>query len=227
MTATLRGIAAHPRELQAALTQTTERLAHELAHPTPKAPEWSDFEWSIAKAVAAMHGVSPLLSRALRWRGPEGWMQFLEEQRVHVTQRHARIENLLRQIDQAAREAGIAIIALKGVALHALGLYTRGERPMADVDLLVHAQDAARAVCLIESLRFRECRRNWRERAFAPLESHSAGPLGEHGYHRYRLSPTAAGRLERLSIASRVDESSTIAHGRCDEREVGASRSAE
>jgi hypothetical protein len=180
MTATLRGIAAHPRELQAALTQTTERLAHELAHPTPKAPEWSDFEWSIAKAVAAMHGVSPLLSRALRWRGPEGWMQFLEEQRVHVTQRHARIENLLRQIDQAAREAGIAIIALKGVALHALGLYTRGERPMADVDLLVHAQDAARAVCLIESLRFRECRRNWRERAFAPLESHSAGPLGEH-----------------------------------------------
>jgi hypothetical protein len=180
MTVALRGIAAHPRELQAALTQVTERLAHELAHPTPKAPEWSDFEWSIAKAVAAMHGVSPLLSRALRWRGPEGWMQFLEEQRVHVTQRHARIEDLLRHIDLSAREAGIAIIALKGVALHALGLYTRGERPMADVDLLVHAQDAARAVCLIESLRFRECRRNWRERAFAPLESHSAGPLGEH-----------------------------------------------
>ena len=51
---------------------------------------------------------------------------------------------------------------------------------MADVDLLVHAQDTARAVRLIESLRFRECRRNWRERAFAPLESHSAGPLGEH-----------------------------------------------
>jgi len=180
MTATLRGIAAHPRKLQAALTQVTERLAHELAHPTPKAPEWSDFEWCIAKAVAAMHGVSPLLSRALRWRGPEGWMQFLEEQRVHVTLRHVRIENLLRQIDQTAREGGIAIIMLKGVALHALGLYTRGERPMADVDLLVRAQDAPRAVRLIESLRFQECRRSWKERAFAPLESHSAGPLGEH-----------------------------------------------
>jgi Uncharacterised nucleotidyltransferase len=178
--ATLRGIAAHPKKLQAALTRVTERLAHELAHPTPQAPDWSDFEWSIAKAVAAMHGVSPLLSRSLRWRGPEGWMHFLEEQRAHVTQRHARIENLLRQIDQTAREAGIAIITLKGVALHALGLYARGERPMADVDLLVHARDAARAVRLIESLRFRECRRSWKERAFAPLESYSAGRLGEH-----------------------------------------------
>src|SRR5277367_4448711 len=127
MMATLRGIAAHPRKLQAALTEVTERLAHELAHPTSKAPDWSDFEWNIAKAVAAMHGVSPLLLSSLRWRGPEDWMHFLEEQRVHVTQRHTRIEKLLLQIDQSAREAGIAIITLKGVALHALGLYTCGE----------------------------------------------------------------------------------------------------
>jgi hypothetical protein len=178
--ATFRGIAAHPRQLQATLTHVTERLAHELAHPTPKAPDWSDFEWNIAKAVAAMHGVSPLLSRSLRWRGPEGWMHFLEEQRVHVTQRHARIEKLLLQIDQTACETGVAITTLKGVALHALGLYTCGERPMADVDLLVHPQDAAPAVRLIESLGFRECRTNLRERAFAPLQSHSAGALGEH-----------------------------------------------
>jgi hypothetical protein len=178
--ATFRSIAAHPRKLQAVLTQVTERLAHELARPTPKAPDWSDFEWSIAKAVAAMHGVSALLSRSLRWRGPEEWMYFLEEQRVHVTLRHVRIENLLRQIDQIAREAGIAIITLKGVALHALGLYTAGERPMADVDLLVRAQDAPDAVGLIESLRFQEFRRSWKDRAFGPLDSHSVGPLGEH-----------------------------------------------
>jgi hypothetical protein len=180
MMAALRGIAAHPRRLQAALTHVTERLAHELAHPTPKVPDWSDFEWSIAKAVAAMHGVSPLLSCSLRWRGPEEWMHFLEEQRAHVTQRHTRIEKLLRQIDRTAREAGVAIITLKGAALHALGLYTRGERPMADVDLLVHARDSARAVRLIESLGYKEYRSSWKERAFAPLESHSAGPLGEH-----------------------------------------------
>ena len=166
--------------MQALLTQVTERLAHELARPTPTAPDWSDFEWGVAKAAAAMHGVSPLLSRSLRWRGPEEWMRFLEEQRVHVTQRHGRIEKLLLQIDQAAREAGVAIIALKGAALHAMGLYIRGERPMADVDVLVRAQDAARAVRLIESLRFKEFRRSWKERAFRPLEGHSAGPIGEH-----------------------------------------------
>jgi hypothetical protein len=177
--ATSRG-AAHPRKLQAVLTQITERLAHELAQPTPKAPDWSDFEWCIAKAVAAMHGVSPLLSRSLRWRGSEGWMHFLEEQRVHVTQRHARIEKLLLQIDRSAREVDVGIMTLKGVALHALGLYTGGERPMADVDLLVHPQDVTRAVCLIESLGFREYRTSFKERAFAPLESHAAGALGEH-----------------------------------------------
>jgi len=127
-----------------------------------------------------MHGISPLLSRCLRWRGPEGWVHFLEEQRTHVLQRHARIEKLLLRIDRSAREAGVGIMTLKGVALHTLGLYTGGERPMADVDLLVQPQDAARTVRLIESLRYKEHRTNWKERAFSPLERHSAGPLGEH-----------------------------------------------
>jgi Uncharacterised nucleotidyltransferase len=174
------GTVVQPAKLQAVLTKVTERLARELDQPTTVVPDWSEFEWSIAKAVAAMHGVSPLLSRSLRWHGPDAWMNFLEEQRAHVSQRHLRIERLLLQVDQSAREAGIAIMTLKGVALHALGLYARGERPMADVDLLVHPQDAARAVRLIESLKYKEHRKNWKERAFGPLESHSAGSLGEH-----------------------------------------------
>jgi hypothetical protein len=99
---------------------------------------------------------------------------------IHVTRRHARIEKLLLHLDRTAREAGVSIITLKGVALHALGLYVRGERPMADVDLLVREEDAPRAVRLIESLRYKEHRRSWKERAFAPLESLPPGPLGEH-----------------------------------------------
>ncbi len=178
--ATSQGIAAHPGKLQAALTKVTERLAHELANPTAVVPDWSDFDWSVATAVAAMHGVSSLLVRSLRWRGPEVWMRFLEEQRTHVTSRHTRIEKLLQQIDRRALEADVGIMMLKGVALHALGVYTGGERPMADVDLLVHPRDVARAVRLIESLGFREFRMSLKERAFAPIESHSAGALGEH-----------------------------------------------
>jgi hypothetical protein len=97
-----------------------------------------------------------------------------------VAQRHARIENLLLQIDRGAREACVGIMTLKGVALHGLGLYAGGERPMADVDLLVHPQDVPRAVRLIESMGFRESRKSFKERAFAPLESHPVGALGEN-----------------------------------------------
>jgi hypothetical protein len=174
------GIAAHPRRLQAVLITVTERLARELANPDPVEPDWSDLEWCIATAVAAMHGVSSLLSTSLRWRGPEGWRHFIEEQRIQVARRHARIEKLLQAIDRDAREAGLAIMTLKGVALHALGLYTPGERPMADVDLLVHPRDASRAVHLIESLGYRESRKSFKEKAFAPIESHVPGALGEH-----------------------------------------------
>ena len=131
-----------PAVVQAALFKITETLAGELARPTDSTPDWSDFEWSIAKAVAAMHGVSPLLSTSLRWRGPAGWVNFLEEQRVHTANRHARIGELLRRLDQSTQEEGIAAMALKGAALHALGLYTAGERPMADLDLLVRPRDA-------------------------------------------------------------------------------------
>jgi hypothetical protein len=180
MSVPFQGIAAHPSELQAALITVTERLARELANPVPVAPDWSDLEWSIATAAAAMHGVSSLLSTSLRWRGPQGWRHFLEEQRIQVARRHARIEKLLRAIDQSAREAGLRITPLKGVALHALGLYSVGERPMADVDLLVHPRDASRAAHLIESLGYREYRKSVKERGFAPLESHSAAALGEH-----------------------------------------------
>jgi hypothetical protein len=109
---------AQPRVLEATLRKVTEGLAKELACPTQYAPDWSGFEWTVARAVAAMHGVSPLLSRTLRWQGPAGWVQSLAEQRAHTAKRRARIDGLLRLIDQAAREAGVAVVPLKGAALH-------------------------------------------------------------------------------------------------------------
>ena len=48
----------------AALRATTERLAGELANPGEAPPEWSAFEWRIARAVAVMHGISGLLAGA-------------------------------------------------------------------------------------------------------------------------------------------------------------------
>ena len=133
-----------PKALQDALRKTTETLAHELAQPSDSAPEWSDFEWQIARAAAAIHGVSPLLSGALRWQGPAEWRQFLVQQKAQTAARHARIEELLRLIDTSAGAEGVCAVALKGAELHAMGLYAPGERPMADVDLLVRAADKER-----------------------------------------------------------------------------------
>jgi len=121
-----------PQELHATLRKITERLAAELALPSDTAPDWSELEWKLARGVAAIHGVSSLLASALEWDGPPGWKLFLAAQRVQVAARHQRIEALLSQLDSRSREESVALMALKGAALHSLGLYRAGERPMAD-----------------------------------------------------------------------------------------------
>ncbi|HLZ97906.1 MAG TPA: nucleotidyltransferase family protein [Steroidobacteraceae bacterium] len=173
--------------LPGTLRKITETLARELASPTLRPPSWSDFEWNIARAVAAMHGVSPLLSKTLRWRGPAAWMVFLEEQQTHTAARHRRITELLTDIDERGRTEGVAAVALKGAALHAIGLYAIGERPMADIDLLVKPADAERTARLVESLGFYEARANWRERLFIPVAAHAAGALGEHSSNNIKI----------------------------------------
>ena len=175
-----KGAVPPPRALQVTLRKITETLAQELASPTQIAPDWSEFDWIVARAVAALHGVSPLLSRALHWRGPAGWGEFLEEQRVHTAKRHVRIDRVLQRIDQRAREAGVAAVALKGAALHALNLYAVGDRPMADIDLLVRPADAGSTAGVLESLGYCEVGKSWKERVFEPVDDRASEDLGEH-----------------------------------------------
>jgi Uncharacterised nucleotidyltransferase len=171
--------------LQSALRKTTEGLARALAHPSGATPEWSALEWTVARAVAAMHGVSPLLSRRLAWRGPVDWTEFLARQYAHTATRHVRIQALLRSIDARVVDAGIPAMALKGVALHALGLYAPGERPMADIDLLVRPVDAPRMRELLAALGYRAGVACWKEQVFTPMETVTVDELGsrygEHG----------------------------------------------
>jgi hypothetical protein len=176
-----------PTAFQGTLRKITETLAGELACPTQRTPDWSDFEWNIARAVAAMHGVSPLLSRTLRWQGPASWMTFLDEQRIHTATRHRRIAELLQHIDERGRATGIAAVALKGAALHAIGLYAVGERPMADIDLLVKPEDAARMARLLESLNFYEACASWKERVFTPIVERAVGALGENSNNNVKI----------------------------------------
>jgi hypothetical protein len=183
------------KALQLALHKTTEVLAHELAHPTAIAPEWSPTEWSVAQAVAAIHGVSPLLANALRWRGPLTWSQFLAQQKAHVATRFCRIQQLLHLIDSAARREGIALVALKGAALHANGIYGAGERPMADVDLLIREDESQRAARLLLELGFRPILQDRRSTTFQ--EAAAAGPVA--------LGEDLANSIQ-IDLHNRIDE---------------------
>lgn len=175
------------KTLHLTLEKITEVLAHELGSPRAAVPEWSETEWAVARAVAAIHGVSPLLADALRWQGPAGWRQFLVEQKAHTAQRFLRIQELLQLIDGHARRDGLALVPLKGAALHASGVYVPGERPMADVDLLVQEAQLAPAARTLAQLGFRETYRTWKHRVFELDGNHAPAALGEHASNGIKI----------------------------------------
>jgi hypothetical protein len=183
--------------LQGTLRKITETLAGELARPTLVAPDWSPIEWRLARAVAVIHCVSPLLSGSLRWEGPAQWRDFLAAQKAHVAARHRRIQELLDQIDARGHDEGIAIVGLKGAALHSMGFYCAGERPMADVDLLVHAGDTTRTAQVLQSLGFSESFANWRHGVFVPKVCNLYKGMGEHtdNYLKVELHTRIAEKL--------------------------------
>jgi Uncharacterised nucleotidyltransferase len=169
-------------QIATALRRTTEVLAQELAAPTDQEPRWSEFEWHIARAVAAMQGVSALLYARLRWQGPQGWRRFLAAQREHSLARHAQIVGLLDAIDSQARRDGLPLVALKGAALHANGIYAAGERPMGDIDLLVWNADTAGISRVLEACGYTAAFDTHRHRVFQPRLKKvvTPGRLGEH-----------------------------------------------
>jgi hypothetical protein len=163
------------------LRLTTEALAADMTpdQPTGATPVWSELEWRLASAVAVAHGVSPLLSQSSRWQNP-GWKRFLADQRTHVEHRHERIAILLESIDHDARAMNLAIVPLKGAALHALGIYRPGERPMADIDLLVREEDVGQSIRLLIELGYEESFVVWKHRVFKPANGKPIVGLGEH-----------------------------------------------
>jgi len=162
------------------LAKATETLAHELVNPTSRSPDWSDAQWRLARAVSAMHGISGLLAGRLQWRdAPATWSAFLADQREQTAARERRLNTVLRTIDSAAREAGIPLLTMKGAALQRLGLYAPGERPMADLDLLVRKGDVDRAAAILRSLGLREGAVTARDRTFEPAQTQAPPSLGE------------------------------------------------
>jgi putative nucleotidyltransferase-like protein len=164
----------------AALRKTTEHLAHELTRPSESPPDWTEFEWAVARSVAAMQGISFLLATRLRWRGPSAWQSFLDQQREHSLLRDDLIGRLLQRLDAATRDSQIACLAMKGAALRALHVYAPGERPMGDVDLLVRNADLEATAAMMKSLGYLETRVPGREIIYEPPGRSVVKSVSEH-----------------------------------------------
>jgi Uncharacterised nucleotidyltransferase len=167
-------------KIATALREVTETLAREVAVPTATAPPWGDFEWRIARAVATMQGISSLLQANLRWENTASWRLFLEEQRYHIAGRQQKIAQLLDRIHEQACRKGIALVALKGAALHAIGIYQAGERPMADIDLLIREADREATTQLLGACNFESTFVSWRDQLFEPRVKAASIGFGEH-----------------------------------------------
>jgi putative nucleotidyltransferase-like protein len=189
-------------KIAAALGDVTEVLARELTLPTDEPPMWSDFEWRIARAVAAMQGVSSLLATSLRWRGPPNWRRFLDDQRNHTMARHLRIVRLLDSIDTKSRRAGIPLVALKGVALHKSGVYEVGERPMADIDLLIHEANLQPMAALLDDCDYDLTFTTWRHKLYESRLGTGwiSDGLGEHTDNPIKIELHTSIR-ERLPVS--------------------------
>jgi hypothetical protein len=111
-------------------------------------PESTPEAWSLA-ATAQEQGLGGLLDSALTIGGGSGWPAEVR-QRLRDLHR-VGVARGLQQLDVAVRvqalleRQGIRTLALKGIALAELAYDSLGERPMADVDLLVLGDFAAAA----------------------------------------------------------------------------------
>ncbi|HEY0955310.1 MAG TPA: nucleotidyltransferase family protein [Roseateles sp.] len=192
--------------LQAALQDTTERLAAELRQPTTTAPDWSPWQWRIAMATAFLHGLSAQLAERLHWQGPADWQAFLAEQAWQGRLREQAIADLLARIDTAARAQGLALIGLKGSALLPLRVHAPGHRPMGDIDLLCDAGQADAADRLIQGLGYTRHIEMWKHVDYLPPAMPAEPAFGEHAGNaiRIELHTTVAERLpvRRLDITA-------------------------
>jgi hypothetical protein len=101
--------------------------------------------------------------------------------------RHLRTQEALTALEEHLSDAGIAAVLLKGATLYRMGIYAAGERPMADLDLLVREQDLERASQLLQGMGFTESLRSWRERTFTASSQAPAATLGEHSDHGIKV----------------------------------------
>jgi hypothetical protein len=115
-----------------------------LAGDPPNEPQVA---WDAIAAVAVEHGLEPALwvslppaTRALLPRGTQADLTAAHRSNVA---RELLMRRQLTEVLEALTSAGVEVLALKGAAHLAEGVFRPGERVMVDLDLVVHDLDQA------------------------------------------------------------------------------------
>jgi hypothetical protein len=116
-------------------------------------------DWEAVIALALRQGVAPLLHRRIQAAGtlatlPAGLAAQLEEERRATALVSLRHYAEFQRVARALGEAGIPLIALKGLHLAELVYRDIGLRPMSDLDILVPREHVADCLRLLLQLGF-------------------------------------------------------------------------
>jgi Uncharacterised nucleotidyltransferase len=144
--------------LQACLAQSTEQAT------VLPSKLLSEADWAEVVAMAARHGVLPLLYERLstgpqRPAVPEGVLQRLRDGFLMNGAKNALLYKELARVLRVLQRANIPVIVLKGAHLAALVYSQAAVRAMHDIDLLVHRSDLERTASSLRELGyFSKCR---------------------------------------------------------------------
>lgn len=154
-----------------------------LGQSPPANPHWSAGDWQAALHASRVHGISILLHETL---GGEAWLpvevrRWLAQQSGFNARRIQRMQAELAQVLALFAAYSLPVIPLKGSILTGRFYATPGQRPMADLDLLVRADDFERAAALLAHLDYRRLVTHWKHTEFCrPLNRQVVSPQFEH-----------------------------------------------
>ncbi len=118
-------------------------------------------DWDVVLRQARRHRMGPLLSRHLETAGldiPSAVVAELADDRLRTAARNLRLLASSRAIVAALDQAGVTVMALKGVALLEETYDDLSLRPMVDLDFLVPEASIQRAEDLVVALGFGSAR---------------------------------------------------------------------
>ena len=146
-----------------------ETIAGWLNESESKDPDWSSDTWEIFQVVCRVHGVAPLLYQKIRgavWLA-EPTRTWLAEQYTFNSQRIAKMQAELKEILAMFAQHNLPLMPLKGSILSAEYYQDPGQRPMADLDLLIRAGDFEASAYLLKQLGYEREVVHWKHIEFS------------------------------------------------------------